>query len=913
METESPADEPVYAVDDGQTPRRLTAGHAWSGLRAWLDGAPVIVEDSQAMARELDAAVEGWGYDPLPPGQILPLAQLARILAPECAERDAASLARQLMADKRAGEADFVLAGADVSTPVQARLLAAVAGVLIGRLREMPLMTVQSLQKGLADSPAWQTLITNELAGRPHSPGEADDRVKVLHGIAFVPAPDPAREETPTHGAARADPVARELQADGLAWLSDALRKRGDGHHEERPGQSQMLCAAAQALCDDRHLIVEAGTGTGKSLAYLIPGLLFAAQTGERLVIATHTVALQEQLVRGELQALADARPGAVRAALLKGRNHYVCLRKQSALAGMAARGDERDFHLGISVWLTKTDTGDREEVAISAREHEYWQAVQSDTASCITRRCPFFRDCHYFRAKKRANESQLLVTNHSLVLSDLRAESRVLPAYRRLVIDEAHQLEEQATRQFGAEISGFELARKVERLGSARGGTAAELLHAILRAAQNGRPELGGLASGLGRIIRIVQESGVAATRLFEALDSFVRCRAPEDGAQCRIRPSTLEEPGYAAVREAGRDVEACERRLDDALADLQADDLASVLDDLTFGRVEDLTGRILELQAGLGICAEVCLCRRPEEDFVGWVSRRSGEVRDMLSLHLAPLSVAAVLRTELFDQKDTVILTSATLSVAGSFHHILARLGLDDVASTGRLAKLRVESPFDYRRQAFFCVPADLPDVRDEPVFTKAVIEALGGIASAANGRTLALFTSYRMLRAVYEGGRDVFSQKGLTILAQGFDEHRRLRLIEQFRSAPGALLLGVNSFWEGVDIQGASLSCLVIVKLPFAVPNHPVVAARSEQLRMRGISPFDHYSVPQAVIRFAQGFGRLIRSGSDRGAIFVLDRRLTDARYGRQFIRSLPDVPLCTLPLCEACIQAAQFFAP
>lgn len=906
----SGVDNPVYAVTARQE-QRLSAAQAWGSLRTWLGGIPIIVEDLDEMRQQLDATVEEWGYDPLPRAQVLPLAQLARILAPECAERDAASLARHLaVADMHVGHAFFAAVQTVGQTALRAERLATVAAALIGRLKELPLITLQSLQEKLAGHPAWQTLLANELARRLGGMSDADERVKVLHGIAFVPTPAPAQEDAPS-GDGRSAPDARTLQKDGLDWLKDALRSRGGGF-EERQGQRQMLCAAADALCDDRHLIAEAGTGTGKSLAYLIPGVLFSAQTGERLVVATHTVALQEQLFRGELNALANARPGTVRAAVLKGRNHYICMRKQSAMADMPVRDGERDFHLAVSVWLTKTDTGDREEFAIGAKEREYWQSIQSDTASCINRRCPFFRDCHYFRAKRRASAADVVVTNHSLVLSDLRTDSRILPPYRRLVIDEAHQFEEQATRQFGADISAFDLSRQIERLASARGGAASELRRSALRAAENGRPELGGLANWLEKIIRIAQEAGAATAELFDALDEFER-RTQPGNPEWRIRSSVVEEPGYAAVREAGQRVEACERHLSGALADYGMGDLADVLDDLTFGRVEDLAGRIAELQSGLGICAEISLCRRPEEDFVGWVSRRAGEGRDRVSLHLAPLSVAEALRRELFDQKDTVILTSATLSVAGSFGYALSQLGLDGTATAGRLVELRVESPFDYRTQAFFCVPANLPDVRDEPRFTEAVIDALEGIATAANGRTLALFTSYRMLRAVYEGGRAAFSEKGLTTLAQGYDEHRRLRLIERFRSMPRALLLGVSSFWEGVDIQGDDLSCLVIVKLPFAVPGHPVVAARSERLLAQGLQPFYHYSVPQAVIRFTQGFGRLIRSQSDRGAVFVLDRRLIEARYGRQFIRSLPDISVRTLPLPDACAQAARFFAP
>ena len=904
------ADDPAYTIQNEQEKQTVqNFGELWPLCLKAIDTHPVIVARSADKAEILDSLAQECGYLAIPRERTLDLETLARIALPTLARHDLETVVAHLFG-----------ALPDAQSDLHSRL-PVVSMALLKRLQALPLITLQTLASAVPDR-ALQDALTQLAIDRIAHYEETDDNLGVVRGIAFIKAPEPPFGKVDSaHGASSHD-AGETLTKASLKRLHERFgAQTGDGKQplshppfERRHGQEQMIGLVAQALATDSHLIVEAGTGTGKSLAYLWPSALFAVQTGERVVIATHTIALQEQLRQQDLKVVSEQMENGFAFALLKGRNNYLCMRKLAdrieTLSVLSAA--EQLFYLAVLVWVTETETGDREEVAFSRDEEEYWRQIASETESCVGKRCPFFKDCFYFRARQAAAGADLVLTNHSLVLSDMQADHRVLPGYDRLIIDEAHQFEDQATKQLGAEVAEQDIARLLDRLLGARGGLIAESQRSLSARAGGEFPEAGiltGLLDKLGRLVlRAAQETKV----LFHAVQQFMNSVGSVQ-AEYRLTQERLQSGEYGLVQAAIADVAQTQKLLAACTKEYGQSGTENELDDGLQARIEDAFGFARELEYALQVCADVLQLRLDQERFVGWITLRKGAGRERVSLQLAPLSVADTLARQLFANKRTVILTSATLSVGGSFAFFADGVGMRTFLETGAARAEIVPSPFDYSRQSLLCVPTDLPDVRNRHVYTEAVGQAITRIARLADGRTMVLFTSNQMLAQVYRQEQGRLRDSGITLLAQGYHDHRKTRLIEAFRQEDKAVLFGVNSFWEGIDIRGDDLSCLVIVKLPFAVPSHPVVEARSELYEKAGKRPFFDYSVPQAVIRFTQGFGRLIRSQSDRGTVFVLDTRIVLSHYGRLFIRSLPGPKVCIGSLDETCEQALAFFSP
>jgi len=788
---------------------------------------------------------------------------------------------------------EMLLAASDPMSPryvvVQDALMRSMAG-------GVPLRGDQKLIDGLVFRSAPQ-----KLAARPDQP------------VPEVPSTSHERSAVTDRGQPQPAPAqAVDLASRSIALLEAAFASPASGNPlERRAGQTMMMRAVANGLESGGHVIVEAGTGTGKSLAYLLPAAIYAREHGERVVVATHTTALQEQLRTKDLALLHAGAQNLVRTAILKGRNNYLCLRKLAARvrAVPVLAPNEQNATLTLAVWVGGTETGDREEVALLSDEQPFWTEVQSDTDSCIHKRCSFFRDCYYFRAKAAAASADIVVTNHSLILSDMGNDYGVLPPYEHLIIDEAHHLEDQATAQLGAEVTEYLLRRTLETVGGTR-GLAADLRRTIAREIAQGQEQWQSFVALLDQVTRHCVEVDRVFTEVAAAVTRWIG--ATGEAAVRRIDPAIVQHAEYDSVTSSTLELVGVHKTVDTTSGQLQA--LRSEIemtDDSLFGRFEDVSGELRKLSSLLAVIGDVLLARSDPEAYVGWVAVRSGRTNAAFSMHLAPLSVAKILRSELFDQKSSVICTSATLAVDADFTYFAERTGLSMTDDPNPPQTVVVPSPFHYKEQAVLCVVTDLADVRSEGFLVQAG-HAITQLARDAGGRTLVLFTSHQMMQAVYRAEQARLSQAGLRLLAQGMDDHRRSRLVETFRTGERAVLFGVNSFWEGIDIRGDDLSCLIIVKLPFAVPSHPVVQARSERLQADGKDPFRDYSVPQAVIRFTQGFGRLIRSEHDRGAVFVLDKRIVTTSYGRLFLRSLPHPKVVVGPLQTARTQAREFFS-
>ncbi|MBV9526341.1 MAG: DEAD/DEAH box helicase family protein, partial [Candidatus Dormibacteraeota bacterium] len=652
----------------------------------------------------------------------------------------------------------------------------------------------------------------------------------------------------------------------------------GDGTvHEYREQQVQMGRAVAQALERRRRLLVEAGTGVGKSRGYLVPLALWAARGGQRAVVATHTVNLQEQLADRDLPAVAALVPGSLPVASLKGRNHYVSLRRWHRFLGQADDGASKEgldairFKLKVLVWLVETRTGDRAELHLAAEEQQLWSVIASDTDDCLGTYCANWatRRCHMVAARAAAADAAIVVTNHALLLAASERQGQVLPSYQSLVVDEAHHLEATATEQLGSSARGAGLQLVIDRLPV--------------------RPETE-LAEALSRC----REAG---QRLFGDVKGFVAERLggehPGNG-RIGLSDAVRQDPRFAAVLRVGR--QAVSAMLETAAALDGAREAAPVQQDLLPqpGAAADEMSLAAAALRGVAATVDHVVCR-PRPGFVSWLELRA----EQSELHEAPVSVAEPLRELVFDSTESSVLTSATLTVGGSFDFIRHRVGIGDAAE-----ELALSSPFDYLHQALCVVCEGVPSY-DDPQHEHVIAQLVEHIAEELGGRTLVLFTGYGPLRRVHALLHDRMEQRGVALLGQGIDGTRR-QILASFLSDPRTVLLGTSSFWEGIDVPGDRLQCVLIDKLPFPVPTDPLVRARTEGLR----DPFTQYVLPQAVLRLRQGFGRLIRSSTDRGAVVLCDERLATRDYGEVFLRALPPAARAGAPFEEVPQLVARF---
>ena len=640
----------------------------------------------------------------------------------------------------------------------------------------------------------------------------------------------------------RALPTLHEFFAPGGILASSSLP------YEYRPGQLEMAKAVERALAEKRHLIVEAGTGTGKTLAYLLPAL----RTGRRVIISTGTKALQDQLFFRDVPFL-ESLLGPLRVCYMKGRANYLCrhklvtLRTQPILSGL----EEIDQYRQISEWEQTTETGDRSELSGMPESSALWNKLDARTEACLGSTCPDYQRCFITEMRRKALESDIIIVNHHLFFADLSVKQEaagapdagILPEAAAIVFDEAHELEEVASNYFGLSVSNVrfeELARDTDTL--LRGKEGGEHLPAA------------------------TQQLRERARMFFAGLPMAGDGRQPFVG-----REEFLETSGdlYMAVR-------ATLKRLEAEMENMKGVDEAP-----------GLRKRVTRLRTELEFLLE-----SNASNMVYWMERRASfggteksaprsprsQSRNTF-LQATPIDVSELLHEMVFETIPTVVLTSATLTVQGGFEHMRKRLGLSDAR------ELVVPSHFKYDQQALLYLPPNMPDPR-EPDFPEAAARCIQRVLEISKGRAFCLFTSYSQMRDLYERLLPVLD---FPLLLHGTAP--RNALLEQFRDTPNAVLFGTSSFWQGIDVQGEALSCVIIDRLPFAVPSDPVVSARMKAIEESGGKPFFDYQVPAAVLTLKQGFGRLIRSLEDRGVLVLLDPRITRQRYGQTFLASLP----------------------
>ena len=710
--------------------------------------------------------------------------------------------------------------------------------------------------------------------------------------------------------------------------------------YEERPGQIDMAGAVAMAFNEREHLMVEAGTGVGKSLAYLVPSVLWAWTNDTPVVVSTATRNLQSQLIGSDIPravgVLGDD-AAKFRVALLKGRANYLCLR---AVGDFFAAGywtmspEEQELMPAFIDWLTHTPDGDLDRYEGLPRS-----LLSCPGDECGGRRCPYWSRCFVYKARKAAAEAHLVVVNHALVLAEATSPgSGILPAYGRIVMDEAHNLESIATDYLGYELSMPALTRILNRLvrrrrgGRARpGGVLSSIERQFQKGAFSGAASAQAVAGMLSEASRLVVAVVNAAEGFFDV--AALLLRPAKSRGVCRYR--TLADPSGGVVRqfsihglfkpyEADEWDEARFRRAQDKLESQLAamvnllhslrDALDGSAPEGEFNYLGDLSAQVAGIADSIvGFANEANFVIGGEKDtHAYWVERVREERRaPHLRLVAAPLSVADDLRRVFYDVKDSVVLCSATLRVGSDFSYMARRLGCAE-----RFQMLTAASPFDYFRQALALAPDCLPDPSADPAGYAAALAALmRDLFAATHGRALVLFTSYEMMSAVAAHARPVLEGDGMRLLVQGEGMSRESMTAELKRSCGGdnapVVVFGAQSFWEGVDVAGEALSCVVLARLPFAQVGDPIVEARSEKIDRSGGSSFRDYALPEAVVRFRQGFGRLIRTKSDRGVVVISDPRIVTKNYGATFRKSIPATVRTVAALDELLAKVADFF--
>jgi len=663
-------------------------------------------------------------------------------------------------------------------------------------------------------------------------------------------------------------------------------------HYEERPEQEAMIHEVYDAFRGGKHLLIEAGTGTGKSLAYLIPALYMSLTEGRRVVVSTHTINLQEQLRSRDIPLLQNISPLPFRAAVLKGRNHYLCLRKfEHRLAGRDFENrDQAIAAAQILVWLGETERGDDEELQLSARGKDFWRSVESDTNSCLNRACPWFKRCFYHRSRHEASVSDVVITNHSLLLTDIRAENRVIPPYDLLVVDEAHHFEQTASKHMGVEVSYFGILNTLNFLvKDAKSGQLPAVIHQLTGSMHD---DAQAWAERLEQLVPKFQEVKEDWERLSGLLfayaerssggqgDSYVyrlnRNKPPEGWDDCVI----LEDRIYLHLTEICREMDKVLTSMKEADGSFDLQSAAT-----------DLSGQVFVLNRMRDSLR--FLMRMDDENYVYWIEASPFYKHRSLTFMSVPIDVSGMLAEQVFSRKDSIVLTSATLTVNETFEYAVNQLGLDRLEDK-QVKTVLLPSPFQYEKQALVLIPRDFPEIRGsnaDAKFLEQLATSLSELALVTEGRMLVLFTSYKMLKQVHGELKLRLTGHHIQVLGQGIESSNRSKLIRMFQETSRCVLLGTSSFWEGVDVPGDALSLLAIVRLPFQPPNHPYVEAKSEYMKSRQQNPFMKYSVPQAVIQFKQGFGRLVRTVHDRGIAVVYDTRVIDTQYGKYFLRSLP----------------------
>jgi ATP-dependent DNA helicase DinG len=750
---------------------------------------------------------------------------------------------------------------------------------LLKKLEDLPLVTLQQLAKlSLSLISDLHEYIQTIIERKRSSIGYEDQRYDIYRGIALK------KEGMGTVDLQTAEPPFDFYQYFDKIQSDPSILMKSLNNYMPRHGQLQMISTVFEALNTHQHAMIEAGTGIGKTFAYLLPAVFFAKKQKKPVIISTYSIQQQQQILEKTIPIIRNIVPFSFNVSLLKGKEHYLSLQKFVQV--LNEEDDNYDSILTkaqILVWLTETSTGDKDELQLPSGGNLFWDKVKVDDQTLNNHQSPWKSRCFYRKAQKKASEADIIVTNHALLFADLNTGQTVLPPYHEVIIDEAHHLEKVASNYFGVQIHYLQLhflLQKTENL----------MLKMLKR--RKAKKELKRWVIEALHLVKMMKSD---MDELFRCIHQYVRHQSNvEDSTRIRYRYNVTNESGaewnaiieltmklHFQIKECSqliqKGIEQIRRLLEKEISEMdQFVDISS-----TFDRIAN------QIQF---------LFFEGHTDHVTWFEIEPKGAQNAVYVYSQPIEISELLTDQLFAAKKSVILTSATLTTNRSFQYMINRLGLEDFYPIC----LSIPSPFPYKEQVKLMIPSDMPMINKVPIndYVTIMSKHLADIITTMNGKTLILFTSYEMLKMTYFRMKDNEKLNEYVLLAQG--EGSNGKLLKQFIHHERAVLLGTSSFWEGVDLPGEQLNCLVIVRLPFPSPDEPVLSAKSENIRARGGNPFIELSLPEAIIRFKQGFGRLIRSESDKGVVFVFDRRITLTDYGKNFLMSLPDIDIIEQPM-------------
>jgi len=713
-------------------------------------------------------------------------------------------------------------------------------------------------------------------------------------------------------------------------------------NYESRPQQQMMLEKVADSFNENKIALIEAGTGTGKTMAYLLPAIEWSVKNRERTVIATGTINLQEQLINKDIPLLQQTLDLKFRAELVKGRTNYACKRK---LAEAETQPDlftemtqQQELH-DIIAWAKKSADGSKSDLAFIPQE-QIWEKIQSESDTTLRAKCKFYHECFFYNARRRAASADVLIANHHLLFADLSvrqesgesSEVAVLPKYQRIIFDEAHDIEEVASNYFGAAASYHGILRTLHKLYRVKDTKFTGVLPFTMAKMQKAAGKVSrSLLDKFRQQIEMVCEPAVGHVefRLKDLMDQlflWVSSKGNKPSStsgenfseiKLRLTPAVVQDKSFQEITKRQtpvllQEMRQCADQLGELLklCDLAEYQIGSEAASIAVD-IKAQAGRLLEMAKEI----ETVLLDH-NENTIRWLEVKESRWGNIVRLRSAPLEVAPILQKAVFNKFQTVVLTSATLAVGKSFDFLEKSLGLSEAAKgarkdsdlTRRKIAAQLGSPFDFDRQALIVIPTDIPEpnARDYPQHLR---ESLLRALKISRGRAFILFTAYGLLNQMYRELAPELAQLGIVALKQG--QENRHRLLENFKRQVGSVLFATDSFWQGVDVHGEALECVIIPRLPFKVPTEPVLEARVEAIERRGGNPFMEYSVPQAVIKFKQGFGRLIRRKSDFGAIVIFDNRLVTKFYGRLFLESLPECRIAGGKSDDVFAEMAAFY--
>lgn len=705
---------------------------------------------------------------------------------------------------------------------------------------------------------------------------------------------------------------------------------------EPRKPQQSMMCNVIESYNENGIALIEAGTGTGKSLAYLLPAIFWALENHQRTLISTHTIALQEQLIYKDIPLLTKALNLDIKAVLVKGMSNYLCLRKfyETEQEKLLMSPEERLEFGQIEAWAETATEGSKTALPMMPSP-ALWERVHAESDTCTHMKCPLYKRCFFFKARAQAEEAQILVANHHLLFADLsvRAETdnykgqAILPSYARVVIDEAHHIEDIATEFFGAKISKLAILRLLGRIASENQNKAQGKLVQLKEKLQQtfSKSTDSAVSSLLSRLnldfagLRRDLQHCTADT--FQAMHDFVERLAfaaftqeelMQDESKLRLLRSHHELPQWQTlVMPKAQLLITSILRYVQALQSMESD-LTLLQHDAFQDQTKSLRQDIVAFTNRLDEQATLLqklIIQPPQDEKVRWIELKNSKLVSNVTIQDADLDVSKSMVEFLFSKFLTIVLCSATLTTNRQFDFIRKRLGINkEMLLQKKITENIYDSPFNYMEQALLAIPTDLPNPQHED-FIKKATEQIWQAIEVSRGSTFVLFTSYSMMQICSEILTDRLKANRYQLFKQGDAE--RQKLLTQFKTTSRSVLFGTDSFWEGIDVAGEALRCVILVKLPFKVPTEPIIQARSEAILARGGDPFTEYTLPAAIVKFKQGFGRLIRHVRDRGCIVCLDTRLINKKYGRLFINSLPLCGQSFIPGDQLELQMRNFY--